>query len=150
MKPGEETRHFRRFFRRVFLSTPDQPRIFSSAPDQVPVLLSAPYQAPVLLSGPDQAPAAGLRAVVAHPVAGWKHDVRVLDLGLGGAGLDAVALAELAEGDRVSVAFNSPALWDPLTLAARVVWLKNGRAGVAFEHGTVQSTYALFDLLSRE
>lgn len=107
MKPGEDTAHFRRFFRHEV----------------------------------------GLRAAVGDPVAGWRHDVRVVDLGLGGAGLVAEGLPELVAGARVSVAFESPALWDPLALDAHVVWVKDGRAGVAFEHGTLQSTYALFDLL---
>lgn len=89
-----------------------------------------------------------LHAAVAHPHAGWQRDVRVLDVGVGGAGLDVVTLPEIGEGDRVSVSFTSPALWDPLTLSARVVWVRDGRAGVAFEHKSPQSAHALFELIA--
>jgi len=88
-----------------------------------------------------------LSAVVAHPVSGWQRDVRVLDLCLAGAGLDVVTVPEIGAGDRVSLSFTSPALWDPLTLTARVVWVQGGRAGVAFEHKTPQSAHALYELL---
>jgi hypothetical protein len=91
-----------------------------------------------------------LRAAVAHPVAGWQREVRVVDVGLGGAGLDVVTLPEIGEGDRVSLSFTTPALWDPLTLSARVIWVKDGRAGVAFEHKSPSSAHALFELIASQ
>ena len=105
-----------------------------------------------------------LRASIAHPMAGWQRDIEVIDLGIAGAGLASPLLLAgsteglprfgegfaLSEGERVTLSFHAPNLWDPLTLTARVAWVKaeSGRAGVAFEHKSPPSVYALFELLS--
>lgn len=88
-----------------------------------------------------------VRASIAHPSAGFQHEIEVTDLGIAGAGVK-VAKVELAPGDRVNISFLAPTLWDPLTLTARVVWSKDGRAGLAFEHKSPPSTYALLELLA--
>ena len=87
---------------------------------------------------------------------GGSHDVRVRDLGLGG------ACVELAEGhsaaglDReavVSLEVMAPTLWDPLLLGGRIAWIRRSaqarptRAGVRFEHRDPAALYALFQLL---
>lgn len=88
---------------------------------------------------------------------GFSHDVRVRDLGLGGA---CVELAELHAGavgvEReavVTLEVMAPTLWDPLLLAGRIAWVRRGgqgrmtRAGVRFEHREPAALYALFQLL---
>jgi hypothetical protein len=92
-----------------------------------------------------------LRATIAHPRAGWERDADVFDIGLGGA---CVSAAEpLTPGERVSVAFVAPSLWDPLMIPARVAWYRPGhgvepaRAGVSFDHVGRQSVMALFELV---
>lgn len=93
---------------------------------------------------------AALAASVAHPLAGWRVEGRVQDIGLGGASLE---LAELVEpGDRLMIEMMAPTLWDPLHLRARVAWARairpSGiRCGVAFEHADGTSLFALFELL---
>jgi Tfp pilus assembly protein PilZ len=93
-----------------------------------------------------------LRVVVWHPHAGWQSEADVLNLGLGGA---CVSLGETpAVGDRVTVAFVTPTLWDPLQLAARVAWIgpatrvEAARAGLAFEPREQGTLYALYELMS--
>jgi hypothetical protein len=50
----------------------------------------------------------------------WRRSARVLDLGLGGAG---VVLQELIPvGSPVALVIDAPHLWDPLELDATVVW----------------------------
>jgi hypothetical protein len=92
-----------------------------------------------------------LTATVSHPRAGWVREARVLDLSFGGACLE---LAEHSgKGDLLMVSFESPSLWDPLAIAARVAWLagpRGGRAarvGIAFEHRDPGAVYALFELM---
>lgn len=93
-----------------------------------------------------------LRVRLAHPAAGWQREVDVIDLGVAGAGLDGAAGFELAQGDRLTLAFFAPTLWDPLTLTGRVAWsrpeLGAGRAGVRFEHKSPESAFALFELIA--
>ena len=92
-----------------------------------------------------------LRATVSHPRAGWERDADVFDIGLGGACMSATE--SLNAGDRVSVAFVAPSLWDPLLIPARVAWYRPGRgieparAGVAFDHASETSVMALFELV---
>jgi hypothetical protein len=92
-----------------------------------------------------------LKATVSHPRAGWERDADVFDIGLGGACIS--ASEPLAEGDRVSVAFVAPSLWDPLLIPARVAWYRAGRgieparAGVAFDHVDHAAIMALFELV---
>jgi hypothetical protein len=86
-------------------------------------------------------------------VAGWQREIDVVDLGIAGAGIEGIAAFELAEGDRLTISFHAPMLWDPLTLTGRIAWARpelgsSGRAGIAFEHKSPQSVYALFELLA--
>jgi hypothetical protein len=92
-----------------------------------------------------------LRVVVWHPRAGWQREADVHDVSLGGA---CVSLNEtLAEGDRVTISFVAPTLWDPLSMNARVVWvgpgtrIDAGRAGVRFEPKDAATVFALFELV---
>jgi hypothetical protein len=88
---------------------------------------------------------------VSHPRAGWERDADVFDIGLGGACIS--ASEPLGEGDRVSVAFVAPSLWDPLLIPARIAWYRPGRgltparAGVAFDHLSGPAVMALFELV---
>jgi hypothetical protein len=93
-----------------------------------------------------------LRAVISQPASGWHGEASVYNLSLGGAG---VTLSEaLPEGERVAVSFLAPSLWDPLTLPARVAWIRAATpqepttAGLAFEPKDPLSVLALFELVS--
>jgi hypothetical protein len=93
-----------------------------------------------------------LHAVVARPDTGWRRDAHVHDLSLGGA---QVSLTDpLRVGDRVTVSFLAPSLWDPLALPARVAWVRQTAptdavaAGLAFEPADAASVLALFELVS--
>jgi hypothetical protein len=93
-----------------------------------------------------------LRAVVQHVKAGWQRDAIVKDLGLGGA---CVLVAEsMAVGDKVTLSFVAPTLWDPLQIAGRVAWvgpathLEPPRAGIAFTPRESAAVIALFELMS--
>lgn len=93
---------------------------------------------------------AGLSASIAHPLAGWRVEGRVHDLGLGGAALDVLEIVE--PGDRLTLEMMAPTLWDPLHIRGRVAWAKAAKAGgvrcgVAFEHVDPPSLFALFELL---
>lgn len=94
--------------------------------------------------------AVSLHAQLAHPMAGWQRDVEVVDLGVAGAQISYAEAIDISEGERVTIAFQAPNLWDPLTLTARVAWVKpeNGRAGIAFEHKSPPSAHALLDLIT--
>lgn len=93
-----------------------------------------------------------LRATLAHPALGWQREIDVIDLGIAGAGVDGTGEFEVAQGERLTIAFHAATLWDPLTLTARIAWVRpelgRGRAGIAFEHKSPQSAYALFELLA--
>ena len=95
-----------------------------------------------------------LRASDAHVT--WNRDVRVVDLGLGGACVEASDSA--AAGTSVELVIDTPHLWDPLTLSGAVVWSRRlpdpegGGAliGVRFEHPTGSSVRTLTELLEAE
>lgn len=93
---------------------------------------------------------AGFPASVTHPLAGWRVEGRVHDLGLGGAAID---LPEIVEpGDRITLEMMAPTLWDPLHIRGRVAWAKANkpagvRCGIAFDHVDPPSLFALFELL---
>ena len=83
----------------------------------------------------------------------WNRDVRVLDLGLGGACVE--MSNSVPPGTAVELVIDTPHLWDPLTLSGAVAWeltLEEGgaRLGVRFEHGTGGSVRALTELLEAE
>ncbi len=87
-----------------------------------------------------------LAAVLAHRDRGWQRDVIVFDLGLGGACVESSDV--LGVGDKVQVSFVTAERWDPLQIAARVVWTSQTRAGLAFEYASPESTWGVFELLS--
>jgi hypothetical protein len=95
-----------------------------------------------------------LRASDAHVT--WNRDVRIVDLGLGGACVEASDSA--AAGTNVELVIDTPHLWDPLTLSGAVVWSRRlphpdgGGAliGVRFEHTTGSSVRTLTELLEAE
>ena len=94
---------------------------------------------------------ARLRVVVWHPRVGWQAQADVSDLSLGGA---CVRTSEaLVVGDRVTLSFVAPTLWDPLQMPSRVAWsrpesrVEPARAGVAFEPVDAAAVYALYELL---
>jgi Tfp pilus assembly protein PilZ len=87
---------------------------------------------------------------------GWRQEVAVENIGLGGASL-VVDAAKFSPGDSVTISFGSfagtgPA--GPLILAARVVWIApptstspRRTVGVAFEHASPDAAYALYQML---
>jgi len=95
-----------------------------------------------------------LRASDAHVT--WNRDVRVVDLGLGGACVEATDSA--ATGTSVELVIDTPHLWDPLTLSGSVVWSRRlpdpegggVLIGVRFEHATGGSVRTLTELLEAE
>lgn len=86
----------------------------------------------------------------------WNRDVRVVDLGLGGACVEASDAA--AAGTHVELVIDTPHLWDPLTLSGAVVWSRRlpdpegGGAviGVRFEHTSGSTVRTLTELLEAE
>ncbi|HYP75257.1 MAG TPA: PilZ domain-containing protein [Polyangiaceae bacterium] len=95
-----------------------------------------------------------LRAAEAHVT--WNRDVRIVDLGLGGACVE--ASDSPAAGTPVELVIDTPHLWDPLTLSGAVVWSRRladpqgGGAliGVCFSHATGSSARTLTELLEAE
>ena len=70
----------------------------------------------------------------------WNRDVRVVDLGLGGAGVEMSSSVPVPVGTAVELEIDTPHLWNPLTLSGAVVWeltLEAGgaRLGVRFDLG---------------
>ena len=92
-----------------------------------------------------------MKANLVSARAGWERDARVQNLGFGGA---CVEVGEaLTPGERVTVSFVAPNLWDPLLISAVVCWVKPGpgmepgRAGLKFEFSSPSTVFALFELL---
>ena len=91
----------------------------------------------------------------------WESPGRVIDITLAGAGLETEDA--LTPGDRVTVAFATPTLWDPLVLTAVIAWAHPvapsnetdplgrprlvARAGLAFDYPSADATLAMFDML---
>ena len=86
----------------------------------------------------------------------WNRDVRIVDLGLGGACVEASDSA--AAGTSVELIIDTPHLWDPLTLLGAVAWSRRlpdpeggvALIGVRFEHATGSSVRTLTALLEAE
>ncbi len=78
-------------------------------------------------------------------LSGTTSPVRLVDLGLGGAGI--AIESELRVGGLIDLLLNAPNRWEPLTLRARVAWCRDGRAGLAFEHRSERDAWALWELL---
>jgi len=95
-----------------------------------------------------------LRATDAHIT--WNRDVRIVDLGLGGACVEASDGAP--SGTSVELVIDTPHLWDPLSLSGAVVWSRKltdpeGGAtmiGVRFEHASGSIVRTLTELLEAE
>jgi hypothetical protein len=95
-----------------------------------------------------------LRASDSH--LSWNRDVRIVDLGLGGACVEASDSA--ASGTNVELVIDTPHLWDPLTLSGAIVWSRRVPdpegggtiIGVRFEHATGSSVRTLSGLLEAE
>src|ERR1700678_710233 len=62
------------------------------------------------------------RAVVTDAAGGWRQEVAVENIGLGGAGV-VVDGATLSPGDSVTVALGGAGSMGPLVLPARVAWI---------------------------
>lgn len=93
--------------------------------------------------------------------AAWERPGRVVDLTLAGAGLETED--PLTPGERITIAFATPTLWDPLVLSAVVAWAHpsrptrlidalgrpkhTARGGIAFDYPTPDATMAMFDML---
>lgn len=78
-------------------------------------------------------------------LAGGVSAVKLLDLGVGGAGV--AFEGELPVGGTIDVLLNAPNRWEPLVLRARVAWCQQGRAGLSFEHRSERDAWALWELL---
>jgi hypothetical protein len=86
----------------------------------------------------------------------WNRDVRVVDLGLGGACLEITD--SLPAGTSVELVIDTPHLWDPLTLNGAVAWSRSlpdpegggAMLGIHFEHATGNSVHTLTELLEAE
>lgn len=105
-----------------------------------------------------------LEATLRDNVGSLAREVRVRDLGLGGACLEiassdfsrsgqAVLERWLAPGAIVIIELSTPMRWDPLTLQGKVVWAGQGayantmHVGVRFEHRDASLLFVLFKLL---
>ena len=96
-----------------------------------------------------------LRMAAATQGEAWNRDVRVVDLGLGGACLEITDA--LPAGTSVDLVLETPHLWDPLTLNGAVVWSRalpdpegGVMLGIHFEHPTGRSVRTLTELLEAE
>lgn len=90
--------------------------------------------------------------------AGWERSATVIDISIGGAGVEIDV--PLAPGEHLEVAFSTPTRWDPLVVPAVVVWstpplaahangaLATSRAGLAFDYATPDATMAVFEMLA--
>lgn len=93
--------------------------------------------------------------------AAWERSGTVLDLHIGGAGIETDE--PLVPGDRLVVAFATPTRWDPLIVSAIVAWAhplrpkqevdvlgrpkQSARAGLTFDYESPESTYAMYEML---
>jgi len=86
----------------------------------------------------------------------WSRDVRILDLGLGGARVEAPDA--IAAGTSIELVIETPHLWDPLTLNGEVAWARpvtaeeggGAQIGVRFAHASGGSVRTLTELLEAE
>lgn len=93
---------------------------------------------------------------------GAERSAVVVDVSLAGAGVETEE--PLVPGERLSIAFATPTMWDPLVLFGVVAWAHparqgdatdalgrpraTARAGVAFEYPTPDEVLAMFEMLS--
>ena len=86
----------------------------------------------------------------------WNRDVRVVDLGLGGARVEAPDAIEA--GTSIELVVETPHLWDPLTLNGAVAWTRplaeseggGAQIGVRFDLETGGAVRTLTELLEAE
>jgi hypothetical protein len=99
--------------------------------------------------------------LVATRSGGGDRQAVVVDISLAGAGLETEDA--LIPGERVTVSFTAPTLWDPLVLGAVVAWSvppqprpgfpigRNrpvARAGIAFDYAAPEVVLAMFEMLT--
>lgn len=92
-----------------------------------------------------------LRVAMTSHRTGWEGSGDTVDLGLGGARIRALGPVEV--GESLTLSIESPTRWDPLEVAARVVWKRAGEAaqvdlGLAFVHATPDGAFAVHQLLA--
>ncbi len=102
----------------------------------------------------------------------FHQDVRIRDLGLGGACIEVAPTDEGKPGGgegrsstkpgalerevAVTIEVMAPTLWDPLVLSGKIAWIRRAgqgravRAGLRFEHREASALYALFQLLGTQ
>lgn len=93
--------------------------------------------------------------------ADWERAATVVDISIAGAGLETDD--PLYEGSRVSLAFMTPTLWDPLIVSGAIAWAhpvrerdeldalgrprRSARSGIVFDYATPDATFAMFEML---
>lgn len=93
---------------------------------------------------------------------GGERPATVIDISLAGAGLETEEA--LLPGERITISFATPTLWDPLVLPAVVAWAHAprprepgaplarsrfvARAGITFDHPSPDVVLALFEMLA--
>ncbi len=103
-----------------------------------------------------------LAVAVAGQRSGAERQALVVDLSLAGAGVETDEA--LVPGDRLSVSFQTPTMWDPLVVEAVVAWAHPARptatldalrrqrmvarAGIAFDYGSPADVLAMFEMLA--
>ena len=118
------------------------------------------------MATPDSTPHTHFRAMSRHVVSllgalrademVWNRDVRVLDLALGGARVE--ASDSVPAGTAVELVIETPHLWDPLTLVGAVAWERKltegegggAQLGVRFDHTSGGAVRTLTELLEAE
>lgn len=85
----------------------------------------------------------------------WSSAGLVVDLALGGACVELEPSPELRLDGVVVLVVHAPSLWDPLSLPARIAWMRRVgdaklRLGLRFEHLEQGGLYALFQLLGAQ
>ncbi|MBX3185810.1 MAG: PilZ domain-containing protein [Labilithrix sp.] len=99
---------------------------------------------------------------IAGQRSGAERQAHVIDLSIAGAGIETEE--PLVPGDRLSVTFATPTMWDPLVLTAVVAWAHSprftaevdafgrprsiARAGLAFEYPDPSAVLAMFEMLA--
>jgi hypothetical protein len=85
-------------------------------------------------------------------VAGNPLEGRIVNLGLGGAGVETRAYIPI--GMSVEVELETPTLWDPLRVEAKVTWLRETSSGfimgLRFQHESSRAAGSLLGLLTTE
>jgi len=128
-----------------------EPHLSLEPPPEAPEAPPAHFRA---LSRQSVSLPGALRASDSHLT--WHRDVRIVDLGLGGACVE--ASDSTATGTSVELVIDTPHLWDPLTLSGVVVWSRRlpdpegggSMIGVRFEHSAGSVVRTLTDLLEAE